>query len=990
MAKTATTTTTKVATKRANTKSKAEKEDKPKRSPSAYNLFVQAKMKEWKANNPGAPIKGAMSEIAAQWRDAPENPNRGKEPKARKPKADAPKKKKAQTPKSSDVEDSERCFLGVGMYCMLSRDWLYVAIFGSPTAPFLDLSRDEDGRVWCATSSSRHHDLTQMANPLSAKYKSFQPASTPGSLSSAIMDKASSVIAALDAGKLPSQQQINRAIDWTLENLITSPDPVDADKLSEQGRIVASGLRDLLTAYKQLGINKNSDNLLQEAIWHMSEGDLSEARVQAMDTGEASADIDALRSAVRTLVKVLWHNVMGESSYLLSDFASFSRLAVADLAEFIETRAGFAKEGLREVDTEVHEGRRDPLGRKRKTDEEEDQERQKDVKAKFEETMDTVKETGSKAIGVGQTVKATAEETADRASTRLLAAYYKASMFCRPPDEEYRRALSTLFDTVAKWLNRTLDTAADVNQSTTLETFIEDPTEEKHLIQALYCHRKLVERVAGGKSLDDILAKVRLCAVDIRLDEDLKEWFNDFFAHLRKSLDTPGYARSERASEQHEALRGRWEDLLNEDSAVGKKWKEDVQGLLRELRELRQGILKDPDLQHVRRAHSKFAHDLEHGIVKGGQIGLHLAFDQASWFWQDVFNVYAQRVLSVLKDIPIPRTEYIDSEVEFVLENLDISSLSLLPGHVYIRNITDVDITAPAGPAPTTTAFGTLTHIRMQAVQLTLKEVSFFYRDKTATVGPHDFTGLMEFNMPTQGLDIDLKFRLIPNTPKGLEERQRVGRFFRLERVDVALAKDIKFEVKQSNHPILASVFKPVLIVRFREALERTLQEQIRALFDWVDGLAFDVGRRSEVFADTGLGPGASLVAALWSEIGRLRRLEGGLLSGWKATATGVVKEDVAGETKIAMGAEPQILSGQKRGPLGKSAEPLAERLPGVAAVGGVGHPLEEGVSGAAERVKQVGREGLERVRSFKQSVRHKTDEEEKHKGWQSTAFDLE
>ncbi|KAF9236301.1 hypothetical protein BU15DRAFT_32386, partial [Melanogaster broomeanus] len=101
-------TSTKAATKRSNAKvTKADKEDKPKRAPTAYNLFVQSKMKDWKANNPGAPIKEAMVEIGALWRDAPENPNRGKEPKTRKPKVVAEKKApkprtKAPPPKSSD------------------------------------------------------------------------------------------------------------------------------------------------------------------------------------------------------------------------------------------------------------------------------------------------------------------------------------------------------------------------------------------------------------------------------------------------------------------------------------------------------------------------------------------------------------------------------------------------------------------------------------------------------------------------------------------------------------------------------------------------------------------------------------------------------------------------------------------------------------------------------------------------------------------------
>ncbi|KIM63506.1 hypothetical protein SCLCIDRAFT_1214155 [Scleroderma citrinum Foug A] len=106
MAKTVTETTTKAATKRVNSKSaKAEKADKPKRQPTAYNLFVQAQMKEWKAKNPNAPIKEAMVEIGQLWRDAPENVNRGKEPKSRKPKAAAaiPRKTAGESEESSDA-----------------------------------------------------------------------------------------------------------------------------------------------------------------------------------------------------------------------------------------------------------------------------------------------------------------------------------------------------------------------------------------------------------------------------------------------------------------------------------------------------------------------------------------------------------------------------------------------------------------------------------------------------------------------------------------------------------------------------------------------------------------------------------------------------------------------------------------------------------------------------------------------------------------------
>ena len=77
--------------------------------------------------------------------------------------------------------------------------------------------------------------------------------------------------------------------------------------------------------------------------------------------------------------------------------------------------------------------------------------------------------------------------------------------------------------------------------------------------------------------------------------------------------------------------------------------------------------------------------------------------------------------------------------------------------------------------------------LRLQALQLALKEVSVYYKDKTATIGPRDFSGIMEFTLPEQGVDVDFKFRLIPNTPQGLGERQKRGRFFIIERVEVTL-----------------------------------------------------------------------------------------------------------------------------------------------------------------------------------------------------------
>lgn len=348
-------------------------------------------------------------------------------------------------------------------------------------------------------------------------------------------------------------------------------------------------------------------------------------------------------------------------------------------------------------------------------------------------------------------------------------------------------------------------------------------------------------------------------------------------------------------------------------------------------------------------------------------------------------------------------TEYKDPGVEFVLEDLDISSLSILPGHVYVRNITDIDISAPSASSPTTTAVGSLTHLQIQALRLQLREVSFYYLDKTATVGPSEYKGVVEVTLPPQGIDVDVKLRLIPSTPEGLKERETRRGFYRVERVEVKISEDVSFTVKESNHGILLSVFKSVLNTRLRDGLATVLKGQIQTSIEAVDSILWDIGNRAEVFQDAGLSRGTALTAAFWSEMGKMQRQVGtGLFNGWRATGTGIVK-DVVGNAKFAMGTEPQVLSPEQHGPKGTLSKPIEQKLNETAWESGVdteamdvdvvsGDAVESGkeqVKGVVQAAKEGVREGLKAVKTFQGLVEQKREEEEAKSGWQSKAFDI-
>ena len=104
---------------------------------------------------------------------------------------------------------------------------------------------------------------------------------------------------------------------------------------------------------------------------------------------------------------------------VFSDFASFTRLSLADVAELVAEKSTKTASKLRNVEGEVQSGERDAVGIKEQTKEEL---KRADVREVFEKSMDTVKDTGSAAIGVAQSAGHSAADLTDRSRTRLDAA----------------------------------------------------------------------------------------------------------------------------------------------------------------------------------------------------------------------------------------------------------------------------------------------------------------------------------------------------------------------------------------------------------------------------------------------------------------------------------------------------------------------------------------------------------------------------------------
>uniref|UniRef100_D8Q4R6 Uncharacterized protein n=1 Tax=Schizophyllum commune (strain H4-8 / FGSC 9210) TaxID=578458 RepID=D8Q4R6_SCHCM len=702
------------------------------------------------------------------------------------------------------------------------------------------------------------------------------------------MDGLSPLAAALDAGKLPSQAQINGSINWLLKSPVIQLEAQSADlegKLSEYGLRLAKDVRGILEAYQVFGKNKNGDDIVQDALWNLSQGELAggvaaEIAKQPKDTPAAN-DAQRLSSAIRTLIHIFLGNVHGEGGSLFADLASFLRLFLADRAEDVEERARVTKETLRQTEDEVQEGKRDPLGRTGDVRQDD-----LDTRAKFERNMNTAKEVGSKTIGVHQSTKAAVQRHGDAATNALVGALENAVKRAQN-DPQYHEALSTIFDLTRRWYSKTVDTA----KSDLLETFVDDPT--GRIPSSIRQIRTFLERLAGGKSLNDLLAAVRRCANDIHNDPELHKFVDDYLSYVQHSLDDVEFRR---------------------------KWVNDLNGVKAELNEIGDRIRADQDVRKLVEAHARLGRDLAEAQTDVTTSSL----TQASWIWQDILNVYLPRVFGLLKDIPIPRTEYTSPEVDFVLENLNIESARILPGHAHIKTTAEADITQDVPGQEARTSASAQTTIQLQGVQLHLREVSFYHEQKEhSAIAPNKFTGLVDVTLPPRGVDAEISLSMLPTTDTA--GRERHGGFFKIERVTLNLSDDMDIKPHKTNHSLLVGAFKGTIKKRVRKALEGALRDQLEFALTFLDRTAYDIHKRAKVFLDTGLSPAAAYAGATVSEIGHLRSLPGpGPLTGWRATGTGVVKDDPRSDKAFAMGAEPQIISGDKRGPAGTFSGPLA------------------------------------------------------------------
>ncbi|KAH8826689.1 hypothetical protein DL96DRAFT_1209672 [Flagelloscypha sp. PMI_526] len=744
-----------------------------------------------------------------------------------------------------------------------------------------------------------------------------------------MMERLSSVLAALRAGKLPTQNQILAFFQWAKFTMMNKMEE-QQESMSPRGRLLLKDAYNVLNSLIYFTEAKNADNIFQQTL-HQCFSAISGVTNQS--------DPLAAQRPFFDLVRIFW---TAASSDPMLSFTSVGSAVLGEASHILGQTKPSNGESIA-------------------------------------------------ASTYTSTKKFWQSRTWPKIRDALFALAERAQK-----DKAYHESLSAVFKLAEDWF------------------FQVDPLS----ISIIPFAKQILARVANERSTNLFFGGLTLVLSAVKEDPKVRVFFEDAFAFGKRCLDEAGFVGSEEFTSSVETFKARWSSLPDEAPA----WKTSWDKLTQAWDDVRTAIAKDPDCEMLRSTVTRLVDDVMTG-VGSSQPGDSI-FTRFSWLWTDLFSIYLPAILSMLRDIPIPRVEYRDWMTEFVLENLDLSTMLVNPAHVHLSNLANYDMhTDEAGHSKSTITF--ITRLKAQGISAEIDKVSFWYRDKTAAYGrPSDYSGrICNFDIPPEGLDLDMQFRLIPANPgtSTSPERERRKAFHIVDNVSVTLVEGemMDFDIEDCNHTVLLSLFKPMFVTRLRQALERTLSYLLWAMFEAVDSAAWEIFTMTKEYLWRGMGLGPSVQAALaeeWDHLKQATEDHGEDKPGTTFTSSGIIIRLIDPPTKLpyafALGSEPQILGPEKKGPGAAAAvnvggatmngtatatpAPLLAPPPmspgstfgsmlGSLSAYAMGSRATTPVNEAENKFEVPKKVQL----TFRKAIEEKAEQEKRRKGWESEAFNM-
>ena len=536
------------------------------------------------------------------------------------------------------------------------------------------------------------------------------------------------------------------------------------------------------------------------------------------------------------------------------------------------------------------------------------------------------------------------EETRDRVVQRLQQVIVQAQK-----NPEYRRSLNALVGLFKKYLGKAKDATGQASNDSKLSD------EDEHVAQAGRDLSAFVEKVSG-KELAPVIKAAQEAGEDVKNDEKLSLYFQEIESFLDRLLYQPGFVTSPRATRKASALYDDGQVLLSQNE----KWKGNAAKLQKELEELVNGITND-------KATSRLVDSVEQlgaSLSRAGKIGFGALRVEGQGLFRDLTDVMVPRLLSLVKEIPVPRVEFKSEDVDVVIDDVTLTSASFIPDNV--RIVQNNDLRFAQGYATYASEYDTSLRLRIQGVHFSAKDIAFWIYKKTGVV-PYEDAGLLDLTLGPKGASFDV-------TLENAEDDDRET-FFTVKNVDVSLS-DFDFNVHDNDHWLATWFSRPILRAFVKRNLCHALEAQVGEYLRTLDFRAF--GLQQRVIAATNAKPtAANFVTAVVRDSIFPQSSDSGPT---EIKQTGVVKYGRRGEFILHVGVDEELFPNQPPARISNKRRQKAKQTAKQAR--GSADDFKKAATGKKADAEQ-GAQELDARRKEEQRRASKTE------GWRSDAFNV-
>lgn len=313
---------------------------------------------------------------------------------------------------------------------------------------------------------------------------------------------------------------------------------------------------------------------------------------------------------------------------------------------------------------------------------------------------------------------------------------------------------------------------------------------------------------------------------DADADPELKNWFKSMDKYVRRCLQEQGYILKDESTEEWNRLYDKGHFLLRE------RYRDHTNRIMDEFKFLGDQFDQDPQNKAFANSMQKLFNDL--GTDDNGKATFkpHLV--------KDLVNVVIPGIFEHTRYVPIPRIEVSDPMIDAIVENLVIESDNLFPNVLEFGN----DNYYRLGRRQVSSKNENKVMIAASGIQMDLKDVAYYVKKKTGFPSITD-KGVMDIMLHGEGFS----FKLAARTANKKDRTH----FVAVDNVTVQV-KNLAIKIKQSNHKLLFSIAKPILLKVMRPVIQKVIEKQIKTQFERLDNFAYgiqqDVQKAAEAARD--------------------------------------------------------------------------------------------------------------------------------------------